>query len=183
MDRGGRFSNPQNGLEGRPLLEMVIQQAKKRNVAVNTIIRLGRDTSGAIRKTVQENATDLILLGWPGYTHSAEKIYGSVIDPILKNPPADIALVRYRSQLLLRSILVPVAGGLNSCRAVKMVINMAKAEEGIKVRVVLQNVVPHNPSPVQIARAKQAFRESVEELQYDYLETRIIEEKPLRMQF
>lgn len=154
---------------------MVIQQAKKQNVVVHTIIRLGRDTSEAIIKTVQENATDLILLGWPGYTHSAGKIFGSVIDPILKNPPADISLVRYRSQLPLRSILVLVAGELNSCRAAKMAINMAKPEEGKKVLVFLLNVILPNKGLVQIARAKQAFRESVEELQYDYLETRIIE--------
>ena len=119
MDRGGRFSNSQNGLDGRPLLEMVIQQAKKQNVAIHTIIRLGRDTSEAIFKTVQENATDLILLRWRSYTHSAGKIYGLVIDPILKNPPLDISLVWYRSPLPLRSILVLVAGELNRCRAVK----------------------------------------------------------------
>ena len=161
--------------EGRPLLDMVIQQAKKRNVAVHAIIRLGRDTSEAIRKTVLENATDLILLGWPGYTHSSGKTYGSVIDPILKNPPTDIAIVRYRHQVPLRAILVPVAGGLNSRRAVQMAVNMAKTEEETPVRVVLLNIVPPNPSSLHMARAKQVFRESMEDIQYDYLETRIVE--------
>jgi len=57
----------------------------------------------------------------------------------------------------------------------KMAINMAKPEEGIKVLVFFLNVIPPNTGLVQIARAKQAFRESVEELQYDYPETRINE--------
>ncbi len=161
--------------EGRPLLDMVIEQAKKRDAPVHTIIRLGRDTSEAIQKTVQENASNLILLGWPGYTHSPGKIYGSVIDPILKNPPADIAMVRYRTQRLLQSILVPVSGGPNSHRAVKMAINMAAAEQECEVQVVLLNVVPTNPTAVHFALAEQAFKESLEGLQYNNLETRIVE--------
>ena len=50
--------------EGRPLLEAVIEQAKKRDVPVHTVLRLGRHAAEAVRKTVLENAADLILLGW-----------------------------------------------------------------------------------------------------------------------
>ena len=74
--------------EGRPYLETAIAQAKERDVPVRTLIRLGRSPAEAVRKTAEENASDLVVLGWPGYTHTGGRAFGSVIDPIVDNPHA-----------------------------------------------------------------------------------------------
>ncbi|RME78791.1 MAG: amino acid permease, partial [Chloroflexi bacterium] len=115
--------------EGREALEKVIEEARQFEVPVHTMIRLGRDVAMAIRKTVAENASDFIVLGWPGYTNTAGKAFGSVIDDIVNNPPADIAVVRYRKYRPLRAVLVPVAGGPNSQLAVQVATRMAKLAE------------------------------------------------------
>lgn len=160
--------------EGRPYLETAIAQAKGRDVPVHTIIRLGRNVAEAVRRTAEENASDLIVLGWPGYTHTAGRLFGSVIDPIVDNPPADIAVVRYRQHRPLRSVLVPVAGGPNSRRAVKMAVNMAQAEAQA-ARVTLLHIVPVGAGSGDLVRAEQVFAESLEGIAYEGIEKRIVE--------
>jgi CIC family chloride channel protein len=139
------------------------------------VLRLGRSVSEAVRKTVVENAAELVVLGWPGYTNTAGRIFGSVIDPIIDNPPADIAMVRYRAYRPLRNILVPVGGGPNSRRAVKLAASMARFGEGENVRLTLLNIVPPGASQAVLVRTEQAFREALEGVDYQPIERRTIE--------
>jgi amino acid transporter/nucleotide-binding universal stress UspA family protein len=160
---------------GRSYLETVIQQAKEREVPVHTIIRLGRNVAEAVRKTVEENASDLVVLGWPGYTNTAGRLYGSVIDPIVDDPPTDIAVVRYRARRPVRSVLVPVAGGPNSRRAVKMATTMALAGEDGPARVTLLHVVPIGARNGAMVRAQQVINYTLEGIDYEHIEPRVVE--------
>lgn len=160
--------------EGRPMLEAVIQQAKQRDIPVHTIIRLGRNVADALRKTVEENASNFIVMAWPGYTETEGRLFGSVLDPIVTDPPSDLAVVRYRQRRLLRSILVPVAGGPNSRRSVKLAVSMAVAAEDGPAKVVLLHMIPPDAHSSYQARAEQAFRESLEGITYNFIETRIV---------
>jgi APA family basic amino acid/polyamine antiporter len=128
-----------------------------------------------VRKTVLENASDLLVLGWPGYTNTAGRLFGSVIDPILDNPPTDIAVVRYRAFRPLRSILVPVAGGPNSRRAARMAVSMARGEADGPVRVTLLHVLQPGSGPADKVRAGQAMDYALEGLSYEAVERRVVE--------
>jgi amino acid transporter/nucleotide-binding universal stress UspA family protein len=161
--------------EGRAYLETVIEQARERDVPVHTMIRLGRDVAEAVRKTVMENASDLIVLGWPGYTNTAGRLFGSVIDPILDNPPTDMAIVRYRAYRPLRSILVPVAGGSNSRRAVRMAVNMARGEADGPVQVILLHVLRPESGPADEVRAQQVMDYALEGLSYEAVQRQTVE--------
>jgi amino acid transporter/nucleotide-binding universal stress UspA family protein len=161
--------------EGRPYLETVIEQAKGRNVPVHTVIRLGRDVAEAVRKTVEENAADFLLLGWPGYTNTEGRRFGSVIDPIVADPPTDLAVVRYRTYRPLRSILVPVGGGLNSRRAVKLAVSMANCAEEGPAKVTLLHIIPPSGGTKGAARAQLVFRELLEGIDYDPIESVTLE--------
>jgi amino acid transporter/nucleotide-binding universal stress UspA family protein len=161
--------------EGRHCLQTVIQHCKARQVPVHSIIRLGRKPAEAVRKTVEENASDLLLLGWPGYTSTMGRLFGSVIDPIVDDPPTDIALVRYRQQRPVRAVLVPVGGGLNSRLAVKLAVSMAQAGEHGPARVTLLHVIPIGAANGSLVRAQQALRNSREGIEYDLLSESIVE--------
>ena len=161
--------------EGRPYLETVIQQAKERDVPVHTMIRLGRNVAESVRKTAMENASDLIVLGWPGYTNTAGRLYGSVIDPIVDNPPADIAIVRYREYRPLHSILVPVSDGPNSRRAVRMAVSMARASKNGPIKVTLLHAVPVGARSADTVRAEQTINYVTEGIERDLIETRMVE--------
>jgi amino acid transporter/nucleotide-binding universal stress UspA family protein len=161
--------------EGRPYLDTVIQQAKKMDVPVHTMIRLGRQVAESVRKTAEEDASDLVVLGWPGYTNTAGQLYGSVIDPIVDDPPTDIAVVRYRARRPLRSILVPVAGGPNSRRAARLAFNMAFSEQLGPPKVILMHVVPYGARTRHRVRAEQVFNYVLEGIDYENIERRTVE--------
>ena len=160
--------------EGRSYLDVVIQQAKAWDVPVHTLIRLGRDVAEAVRKTATGNASDLIVLGWPGYTRSSGRLYGSVLDPIVGNPPTDIAVVRYRTYRPLRSILVPVAGGPSSQRGARMAVGMAKAE-GALVKVTLLHVVPPGTCGSDQVRGRKVLQHALGGVTYEHTECRCVE--------
>ncbi len=162
--------------EGRPYLETVIDQAQALDVPVHTMIRLGRNVAEAVRKTAIENAADLLVLGWPGYTNTAGRLFGSVMDPLVDNPPTDIAIVRYRAQRPLHAVLVPVSGGPNSRRAVRLAVSMARQAEEGPARVHVISVVPVNSPQNLRVRAQQAINYAVNGSQdYEHLTTELVE--------
>ncbi len=164
--------------EGRMYLDAVIEEAKKFEVPVHTLIRIGRKVHEAIRQTVDENASDLIVLGWPGYTNSSGKIFGSVIDPLVDNPPTDVAIVRYRGEndeRPIRSIFVPVAGGPNSRRAVRLAVQIAQVAPDGPAKVTLAHVIPPNATEAHKVSAKKIFQYTLEGLDYPHIDTQLIE--------
>ena len=166
--------------EGRTRLGEVITQAKKRDVPVHTMIRLGRNVAEAIRRTALENASDFMMLGWPGHTESPGRILGSVLDAIVSNPPSDLALVSFRPRRALCSILVPVTGSPNSRRAVKLAVQMASVGGGEEpVQVLLIHVVSPRAAESDRVRAAQVMRYTTEGVAYAHLEKRIVEGEDL----
>ena len=160
--------------ERRPYLEQVIEQARMLDVPVHTMIRLGRSISDAILKTISENASDLVVFGWPGFTGSRDQMFGSVIDRIASNPPTDIAIIRHRPYEQLRSILVPVAGGPNGRLAVSVAIALARNTPE-QTRVVLTHVaLPGVDATEAQARAQNAFRRATEGRRYELIERRVV---------
>jgi nucleotide-binding universal stress UspA family protein len=159
--------------EGRPPLLKVIEEAKRRDVPVHTMIRLGRNVSDAILKTAAEDASDMILFGWPGTSGTNEQLFGSVIDRIVANPPADIGILRARPINSLRRIIVPVAGGSNSRLSASTARALALASVG-ETKVVLVHVAVNGANETAAeARAKNAFRRATEGMDYPF-ETEII---------
>ncbi|MFQ6618058.1 MAG: amino acid permease [Fidelibacterota bacterium] len=76
------------------LLESVEQQRMFRDIPLHLMVRVAHSASQAIIETAEELKSDIMLLGWRGYTKSPEKILGSVIDPVLKDIPCNIALTK-----------------------------------------------------------------------------------------
>ncbi len=161
--------------DGRQYLDDVIRQSKKNDVPVHTIIRLGRNVSHAIRQTAIENASDLIVLGWPGFTKSSGKLFGSVADPIVDNPPTDVIVVRHRRWRPLKRVIVPVTGGRNSRRAVRIAVNMASAEKPEPATVTVLHVLPPDVDEVGRIRAERAVAESIHGVDGVPIETMYVE--------
>lgn len=161
--------------EGRANLEEAIKHAKAHDVPVHTIIRLGRNVASAVRQTALENASDLIVLGWPGYTYTSGKLFGSVIDPIVDNPPTDVVVVRHRKRRPLRKVLVPITGALNSRTAVKLAVNMARSGVDGPAHVRLLHVMPVNSRNGDLVRAQAAIDGMLEGVEYENLESELVE--------
>ncbi len=160
--------------EGRGYLEGVIEQAKAHEVPVHTVIRLGRNAAEALRKTAYENASDLILLGWQEHDQSGGRLFGSLIDPIVDNPPTDVVVCRLREQRPVKCILVPVSGGRNSRLATRLAVDLARAYGG-DPRVCVIHIVSEQAINGDRVRARQVLDYVVEGIDYPNIETRLVE--------
>jgi nucleotide-binding universal stress UspA family protein len=164
--------------EGRPTLQKVIDAARDHDVPVHTMIRLGRSVPDAILKTTAENTSDVIMFGWPGSSGTNEQLFGSVIDRVVENPPADIAILRHRPYDTLDRIIVPIAGGPNSSLAVNFALALARNTPEESDIVLIHVVVPNvDPSQAE-ARAKNAFRRATAGLDYNFTEELVSAESP-----
>ena len=113
--------------QGRPILEEVVQVGKEVDVPVRTMLRLGRDIGNSIISAARAREVDLMVLGWPGQTTHMENAFGTIIDLMAKNPPSDLAVVRFRRSGVPSRILVPVAGGPNARMALEVAVAQADA--------------------------------------------------------
>ncbi|MBN1965785.1 MAG: universal stress protein, partial [Anaerolineae bacterium] len=147
---------------GKPILRRVIRSGEERDVPVNTMIRLGRNVGTAIMETARERKSNLILLGWPGYTHTERAAFGSVIDLVSRNPPCDLAVVRFREREQPRRILIPTAGGPHTPLCLELAIAQAKTfkeETGEDSVITLLSIITPETSQQQVAKVHARYRE------------------------
>ncbi|MBN3910995.1 MAG: chloride channel protein [Nostoc sp. NMS1] len=115
--------------KSRRLLRQAEVLAKKWKIPLHTQIRVTHDVSQAILETINEQHIDLILMGWKGSTSTPGRIFGSVVDTIIRQATCEVVLVKlgktqYSSGASppphFNSWLVPMAGGPNSSLAIKL---------------------------------------------------------------
>jgi len=148
--------------QGKPLMEAVIQEARTFDVPVHTMIRVGRHVGSAILDTARQRNTDLIILGWPGYTQSRNMAFGNIIDLLAKDPPCDIAVVRFRRREPPQHILIPTAGGLHTRLAIDLAIAQARQYERQhperRPTITLLYVAPQDVNSSKMARGYELLR-------------------------
>ena len=147
--------------QGKQLMAAVTREADNFQVPVNTMIRAARHRGAAIFDTARARNTNLIILGWPGYSGTETAAFGGVIDLLANNPPCDIAVVRFRTREAPQNILIPTAaGGPNAPLAIELAIAQAQQYErnhpGQWPVITLLNVVTKDaPAEVDEAAAEQ----------------------------
>lgn len=165
--------------QGRPILEEAIEIGKEEDVPIRTQLRLGRNFAKSIDHAAQERGADLLLLSWEGYTDTPDSSYGSVIDPILRNPPCDVAVIRLvRGAIAPKKILVPVAGGLNAHRALelaKMQSRFVESKTGEPAKIVALNILRGENGDHVEKRRKQLREEFF--LDEQGIELRVVQSK------
>lgn len=99
--------------EHQEILDRAIEFAdeERPDVPVSGTIRIGHDVSTAILNTVEQEDTDLLLLGWRSRSRRREIVLGSTVDPVVKNAHCDVLVERVGERSGVESILVPTAGG------------------------------------------------------------------------
>jgi len=114
--------------QGRPILEEVMGIGAAEDVPVHSMLRLGRNIGDSIISVARERETNLMILGWPERT-DRQAAFSTIIDLMAKNPPCDLAVVRFRRNVEPKRILVPVAGGPNTRMAIELAVTAADAIE------------------------------------------------------
>ncbi|MFN6465354.1 MAG: chloride channel protein [Nostoc sp. DedVER02] len=116
--------------KSRRLLRQAEVLAKKWKIPLHTQIRVTHDVAQAILETINEKHIDLILMGWKGNTSTPGRIFGSVVDNIIRQATCEVVLVKLgktpQSPIPIAPSpqfnrwLVPMAGGPNSPLAIKL---------------------------------------------------------------
>ncbi len=123
-----------NTTRSQRLLRHVSRLAQDWNVPLHTQIRVAHTVEQGILDVIKERHIDLLLMGWKGSTSTPDRIFGDVVDTLIRQAPCDVVLVKLGQNLTFmadsppaqRSVqttlqflglnrwLVPIAGGPNS---------------------------------------------------------------------
>lgn len=105
----------------RRLLRHAEQFGRDANIPTHTQIRVAHDTSHAILETVKERHIDLALMGWKGSTTTPGRIFGNVVDTIVRQAACEVVLARLAAtEEGFQRWLVPIAGGPNAQAALQL---------------------------------------------------------------
>jgi chloride channel protein, CIC family len=109
--------------KSRRLLQKAEALARKWDIPIHTQIRVAHDVAQAILETIKERHIDLILMGWKGNTSTPGRIFGTVVDTIIRQAGCDVVLVKLGNICDFHQFhrwLVPMAGGPNARMAIKL---------------------------------------------------------------
>ncbi|MBE9105929.1 chloride channel protein [Nostoc cf. edaphicum LEGE 07299] len=129
--------------KSRRLLRQAEVLAKKWKIPLHTQIRVTHDVAQAILETINEQHIDLILMGWKGNTSTPGRIFGNVVDTIIRQATCEVVLVKLGTtphsplptQHSFNRWLVPVAGGPNSPLAIKLLPALITLGNDPKIRL------------------------------------------------
>jgi APA family basic amino acid/polyamine antiporter len=93
--------------------ELVRKMSERAEAPVQSAVRYGHNVARGIIAAVKERKTDLLVLGWRGYTFWEHHAMGSTLDPVIGQAPCDIVVVKPDQRdphRPIRRILFPVRG-------------------------------------------------------------------------
>lgn len=113
-------------LKYRRTLRQAEKLGKDLGISVHTQVRVAHDVAEAILETIREHHIDLILMGWKGNTATPGRIFGGVMDTVIRQAPCDVMVVKLGEYVPLPELqlrpnwLIPIAGGPNTRRALQL---------------------------------------------------------------
>ncbi|MBU7583004.1 MAG: chloride channel protein [Nostoc sp. TH1S01] len=163
---------PVRTAKSRRLLRQAEALAKKWHIPLHTQIRVAHDASQAILETINERHIDMILMGWKGNTSTPGRIFGNIVDTIIRQAACDVVLVKlgnYQESTINSQLsevsptpqfnrwLIPMAGGPNSKFALKLL--PALVTLGNEPEIHLTQVFKPSPSKPNIQILEQAIHQ------------------------
>jgi amino acid transporter/nucleotide-binding universal stress UspA family protein len=159
------------------VLEVAQAAAAQHGVPITSLLRIGHDPARAILETASQRHCDLILLGWKGYTSTARKILGEVVDTVVNHARTDIMLVKHVGDEPLRHFLMPTAGGEHARCAEQYVASLARAQRG---SITVCSVAPEHTAEQDLGGFTRRLDDAVERMRKDdglELQTEVIRHK------
>ncbi len=146
---------PVNTKAAKRLLREATRVGKLWEIPVHTQIRVTHEVSQAILETIKQRHIDLMVMGWKGNTTTPGRIFGDVVDTVIRQAPCEVILVKWatresqgRSQdsgtksleldshstadlaycpiPMFNRWLVPMRGGPNSLAAIRLIPALVK---------------------------------------------------------
>lgn len=132
----------------RRLLRQAEYLGQKAQIPVHTQIRVAHDPAYAMLETIKDRHIDLILMGWEGRTTTPGRVFGSVVDTIIRQAACEVILVKLQDPVKFDHWLIPIAGGPNAPEALKLLPSLLEMGHNPDVRIC--QVFEQRPSPAQL---------------------------------
>ncbi len=124
--------------EKKSMLEKVKTHAELRGVPTRAVVSVSHDVVTAIIDLAKEEAANMIVVGWKGYTRTKKRIFGRKMDDILRRVPCDVIVLRAEEKLRPENILVLSGGLWHVSKATEVAADIARAEAS---RVTILDVI------------------------------------------
>ncbi len=95
---------PVRTTQSRRLLKQAVRIARSWGVPVHTQVRVTHDVSQAILDAIKERHIDLVLMGWKGTTLSPGRIFGNVVDTVIRQASCHVVVVKWSQSLRPNSL-------------------------------------------------------------------------------
>jgi chloride channel protein, CIC family len=154
-----RYSSPSETqvrtTKSRKLLRQAEVLGKKWKIPIHTQIRVAHDVAQAILETINDRHINIMLMGWKGNTDTPGRIFGNVVDTVVRQATCEVMLVKLGTfpKFTGASIspvtsldsplptpqfnnwLIPMAGGPNAWLAIKLLPALVTLGEAPKIRL------------------------------------------------
>jgi len=145
----------QNGLlDAKPFVKAAAKHVTKK-VTLSTVIGRSETAARGIVALCKERKTNLLVLGWKGYTETKGYKMGTTLDRVIEHAPCDIVVIKPGETGLhtgekIKRILIPSNGTYHSILAARMA--MALLDDGKKAKITVLNINATGESKVRIKR-------------------------------
>ena len=137
-----RHNNPaETPVKTSPSRELLLSaeiMGKKWKIPVHTQIKVAHDVAVATLDVIKERHIDTVLMGWKGSTNTPGRIFGNVVDTIIRQATSELLLVRLgksSNPINFKRCLVPMAGGPNSKIALKLLPPLVTFNKKLEIRL------------------------------------------------
>jgi uncharacterized hydrophobic protein (TIGR00271 family) len=146
-------------------MDQAREQARGEDFPIRTIVRVAHDVAEGILDTAHEEAVDLILLGWRGYSRSFGASMGPIIDRVIRDAERDVTVVKGDEWSEARKILVPTAGGPHAPIAAHLAMTLA---DTYGAEVTALNVQLGRSTASQMEESRERIASTLEGLDFKH---------------
>jgi amino acid transporter/nucleotide-binding universal stress UspA family protein len=142
----------------RPLLKIATEYAKKRDIEIESDIKIAHRVGDGILASAEEEEISLLLMGWKGFTNTKDKIFGEVTDQVIRHAPCDLVVLKL-AKYPIKTILLPSAGGPNAQLASEYASVLSK---DFKADLTASFVIPRKASDEDRKKAWECIDKTLE---------------------
>jgi nucleotide-binding universal stress UspA family protein len=143
----------------KKMLEKLKTYAELRGVGTRALVSVSHEVVTAVVDTAKEEAANVILVGWKGYTRTKKRILGRKMDALLRQTPCDVIVLKAEERIRPDNILVLSGGLWHVSKATEVAADIAVAE---KSRVTILNVVVNEKYLTKAREYSKRLKEIVE---------------------
>jgi amino acid transporter/nucleotide-binding universal stress UspA family protein len=155
------YKTDEEAREGAEIKRGIVSSTRKAvdaKIPIHSIIGRSETAARGIVEYIRERGTDMVVLGWKGYTNKLHYQMGNTIDRVIERAPCDIMVVKPGTEglhtgKLVKKILIPSNGSNHALLAAKTA--RAMIDVGDDAEITILNINTNNELKDRIIRRLQ----------------------------